>query len=73
MLGKKAVCTVAVKLLDEGTIGIITFVWKDSCVITYQQNSAYEEDGKGGWKLKKNAPHKVYAHSCKLADIKIVE
>jgi len=44
---------------------------EDWCVIVYPQNSAYEDvikDGVVGWKPKKGAPNKIYAHSVKLKD-----
>lgn len=58
------------KGLDSGTVGLITSLHPDWCVITYPQNSAYEPDGKSGWKQIKGAPNKVYSHSAKLTEVK---
>jgi len=40
-------------------------------VIVYPQNSAFEDDGKGGWKPKKGVPNKIYCHSVSLKEIKL--
>ena len=69
-IGINVIFTGKMKMLDEGTIGVLDKVHDDWCVIIYPQNSAYEDDGKGGWKPRKNAPNKIYAHSCKLTEIK---
>jgi hypothetical protein len=68
--GMKVIFTGKLKMLDEGTVGIITKLYSDWCSIAYPQNLSFEEDGKGGWKPIKGAPNKVYAHSVKLTEIK---
>ena len=66
----KVIYTGTMKMLDEGTVGVIDKIHDDWCVIVYPQHQAFEKDGKGGWKPIKGAPNKVYAHSAKLTDIK---
>jgi hypothetical protein len=61
--------TGSLKGLNSGTVGLITSLHSDWCVITYPQNSAYEYDGKNGWKQINGAPNKVYSHSCKLTEV----
>lgn len=68
--GMKVIFTGKLKMLDEGSVGIISKLYPDWCSIVYPQNAAYEDDGKGGWKPIKNAPNQVYAHSAKLTEIK---
>lgn len=60
------------KMLDNGSVGILSTVCDDWCTIVYPQNAAYEDDGNGVFKPIKNAPIKVYAHSAKLNEIKLV-
>jgi len=69
-IGKSVMFTGELKALDPGTVGVLDKVHDDWCVIVYPQNSAYEDDGKGGFKPRKGAPNKVYSHSCKLTEIK---
>ena len=71
-IGKEVVFTGKIKMLDEGSIGILSSVFDDKCSIIYPQNYAYEADDNGGWKLKKNAPNKVSSHSALLTEIKLV-
>ena len=71
-IGSKVIFLGKLKMLDEGSIGILNNVYGDYCTIIYPQNQAYEDDGKGGYKLIKNAPNKIYAHSAKLNEIKMV-
>ena len=68
--GMKVIFIGEMKALDKGTVGILDKLHPDWCVIVYPQNSAYEDDGKGGWKPIKGAPNKMYAHSAKLTEIK---
>lgn len=68
--GMEVIFTGEMKALDKGTIGVLDKLYSDWCVIVYPHNSAYEEDGKGGWKPKKGAPNKVHAHSAKLTEVK---
>lgn len=72
-LKSNVIFTGKLKMLDEGTIGILDKVVNDWCVIVYPQHSSYEEDEKGGFKSIKNAPNKVYSHSCKLTEIKFID
>lgn len=71
-IGEKVIFTGKIKKLDYGSIGILKKVYDNWAVIVYPQNSGYEDNGKGGWKPIKKSPNKVYAHSCKLTEIKLV-
>ena len=71
--GDKVIYLVKLQMLDEGTIGVVSEIYNDWCSIVYPQNSSYDYDDKGNWKPKKNAPNKIYAHSAKLCEVKLVE
>jgi hypothetical protein len=71
-IGSKVIYTGKLRMLTKGTVGVLDAVYDDWCVIVYPQNSAYENDGKGGFKPIKNAPNQIYSHSCKLTEIKVI-
>lgn len=73
-IGDKVTYNKNLKSLDYDSVGIITYISKDYTWVTikYPQNSAYDDDDKGGWKPRKNAPNKVFAHSANIEDITII-
>ena len=72
-VGSEVVFTGQIKMLNENTTGILSFVCEKFCTVVYPQNSSYEDDGNGGWKVKNGAPNQVYAHSAKLDEIKLIK
>lgn len=71
-IGTEVIFTGKLKMLDEGSVGILDKVFDDWCSIVYPQNASYEEDGKGGWKPIKGKRVQVYAHSAKLTEIRSI-
>jgi hypothetical protein len=68
-VGSSVVFKGKIKLLEEGTKGVLTSVNKNFGVITYPQNAAHEPNGKGGWSPIRGAPNQIYAHSVLLRDL----
>lgn len=71
--GDKVIYLKEIKMLDYGTVGIVANIFSDFITIIYPQNKSFEDDGKGGFKPIKGSPNKIYAHSARITDIKIVE
>lgn len=71
-IGKEVIYQTETKNLIFGTVGILSKVVDDWCVIVYPQNTSFEYNSKKDtWVPIKGAPNQLYCHSVKLKDIKL--
>lgn len=72
-IGSRVMFLGEIPLLNKGSVGVLSTAHKESCTITYPQNSVFELSSKGEWIATQWKKPQLYAHTAKFTEVLLVD